>query len=216
MFESLLLKTFILLFLSLLASYITSILSARHLGKALSGGDVSKYKSLQILAIVLSFVVLFALFFVQHITPLNIIVLLIFAALIGYTMGIYSLAKGEVLRNAIGLTALTTLATGIIASRPEMDFSWMGSILSIALLVLIVAGLIRLFFKIQKGQRFFAALGVIVFTGYLLFDFNRLSKLKTVAEANNWPTAVSFAVDIYLDIINLLVSLIDLMSSSSN
>ena len=59
-------------------------------------------------------------------------------------------------------------------------------------------------------------LGVLIFTGYLLFDFNRLAKLKEAAAANNWETALNFAINIYLDIINLFISLMNLMSSSNN
>ena len=60
-----------------------------------------------------------------------------------------------------------------------------------------------------------AAFGVLIFTGYLLFDFNRLAKLKAVAAANNWDTALNFAISIYLDIINLFISLMNLMSSNN-
>lgn len=61
-----------------------------------------------------------------------------------------------------------------------------------------------------------AGLGVLVFTGYLLFDFNRLAKAKAVALANNWETALSFAINIYLDVINLFIYLVQFMSSSNN
>ena len=42
-----------------------------------------------------------------------------------------------------------------------------------------------------------------------------LAKLKAVADANNWDTALNFAISIYLDIINLFISLMNLMSSNN-
>ncbi|MDR0734752.1 MAG: Bax inhibitor-1 family protein [Elusimicrobiota bacterium] len=76
--------------------------------------------------------------------------------------------------------------------------------------------LARLFVRIEKGRRFIAAFGVFIFTGYLLFDFNRLSKLKDAARADTWDMALNTAVSLYLDIINLFLQLVDFLTSGSN
>ena len=58
-----------------------------------------------------------------------------------------------------------------------------------------------------------AFFGVVVFTGYLLYDFNRLEKLNENVGANTWPVAMDLSINIYLDIINLFLDLLDLLSS---
>ena len=87
----------------------------------------------------------------------------------------------------------------------------------IGLIGLVIVSIIGLFVKIKGSlNKFIASFGVIIFTGYLLFDFNKLSKLREIAEANNWSTALDFAISIYLDIVNLFLQLISLLSSSNN
>ena len=58
-----------------------------------------------------------------------------------------------------------------------------------------------------------AFFGVVIFTGYLLFDFNRLAQLKAQETSNTWPVAMNLAISIYLDIINLFLDLLDLLSN---
>jgi len=57
-----------------------------------------------------------------------------------------------------------------------------------------------------------AFFGVIIFTGYLLYDFNRLAKLEEQVGANTWTVAMEMSINIYLDIINLFLYLLDLLS----
>jgi predicted nucleic acid-binding protein len=54
--------------------------------------------------------------------------------------------------------------------------------------------------------------GVLTFTGYLLFDFNRLQKKARHLEANTWSSALDMALSLCLDVINLYLDLFDLLS----
>lgn len=56
-----------------------------------------------------------------------------------------------------------------------------------------------------------AYFGVLIFTGYLIYDFNTLEKM---AGDDSWGTAVNIAVSIYLDIINLFLYLLEILSES--
>jgi FtsH-binding integral membrane protein len=116
---------------------------------------------------------------------------------------------GEVL----ALTALITSAAGLMGAKSGVDFSFLGRGLFLSLLLLIGLGLIRIFFSIPRWiQRIWAFFGVAVFTGYLLYDFNRLSQLSEHVGANTWPAAIRISIGIYLDIINLFLYLLDLLS----
>ncbi|MDR0953599.1 MAG: Bax inhibitor-1 family protein [Elusimicrobiota bacterium] len=216
MFETLMMKTFLLLTLSLLCAYVGSIISGGIMKTAIAQGNPQKVKSVMWTAIIVNIIAFIALMFLQSKTPLNMLLMFVFTLSSGFTLGIYTIANTEVVQKAIAITALTTFLTAMVGSYPGLDFSWLGTILFIALLILVVISIIRLFVRFQAGQRFIAAFGVIIFTGYLLFDFNRLAKLKEVAAANNWETALNFAISIYLDIINLLLQLITLLSASSS
>ena len=215
MFETLMSKTFIILTGSLLMAWIGCFFSARLYNNALQGPNYNSVKSYSIVALIVNIIAFVALLFLQKHFPLNMILMGVFTASSGFTLGIYFVAYKDTAQKALALTFLTTLLTGLIATYSGLDFAWLGKILFTALIVLVIYSIIRIFINIG-GQRIMAGLGVLIFTGYLLFDFNRLAKAKAVAIANNWDTALSFAISIYLDIINLFISLVQFMTSSNN
>lgn len=54
----------------------------------------------------------------------------------------------------------------------------------------------------------------ILWTLYLLFDFNRLAVLNEGTDANNWKNAMEISIEIYLDIINLVLEILEAMGDS--
>ncbi|MDR1684730.1 MAG: Bax inhibitor-1 family protein [Elusimicrobiota bacterium] len=216
MFATLMLKTFALLAGSLLVAYLGNLFAAKSLSAALQNNDIAKARRGQWIALGAFIISFIALMFLQTIFPWNFVFMLVFTFAGGMTLAVYTVAYGDLATKALAITALTTLGTGIVAGLPGMDFSWMGKFLFIGILVLIIFSVIGLFVKMKSARRPMAIFGVILFTGYLLYDFNRLAKLQAMAEANNWNTALNFAISIYLDIINLFIQLMNLLSSSSN
>lgn len=112
----------------------------------------------------------------------------------------------------LALTALITFTAGLVGAKSGVDFSYLGHGLFVSLLLLIVYGLVRIIFSIPRWiQRLWALVGVTVFTGYLLYDFHRLSLLNEHAAANSWSAAMRISISVYLDIINLFLKLLDLL-----
>ena len=113
----------------------------------------------------------------------------------------------------LGITGTITLIAAVVGMYSGIDFAFLGIVLFGALILLLLGNLIRLFISIPRAsQRLMAFFGVIIFTGYLLFDFNRLAKLEERAQANSWSAAMDLAINIYLDIINLFLQILDLLS----
>lgn len=217
MFETLFAKTFLLLTLSLFAAYLGSLFAFKKMQNALEEGNPERIKGQMIAAVIINIIAFILLMFFGGRTPLNMILMFVFTLSSGFTLGVYSASYGDVAQKAVALTAGTTLLTGLIASYSNIDFTGLGKILGIVLIVFVIIGIIRIFVKIHgAAHKFMASVGVLLFTGYLLYDFSRLAKLKAVAAANNWETALNFAISIYLDIINLLMQLMQLLSSSSS
>lgn len=217
MFQTLLLKTCLILGCSLFTAYIGSRLSAGIFRRAVQTGDVNKIKTTMWTALIVNIIAFLLLLFFKANLLLSFVFMFAFTLSSGFTLGIYTLSNPEVVQKATLITALTTVVTGAVASYPGIDFSWLGKILFFALLAVIVISVIGLFVKMKNSvNRLISGAAVLIFTGYLLYDFNQLSKLKNVAAANNWSTALDFAVNIYLDIVNLLINLINLMNSSNN
>ena len=215
MFPTLMSKTFIILAFSLTIAWFACLFAARLFDRALQMQDYSAVKKYNIWALIVFIGSFLMLMFMHRMFPLNMLFMALFTASSGFSLGVYFAAYKDTAQKALALTVLTTFLTGLIAMFSGLDFAWIGTFLFIGLIVIVIFSIIRIFARI-RGQRFMAGLGVLIFTGYLLFDFNRLAKLKEAAAANNWETALNFAINIYLDIINLFISLMNLMSSSNN
>ena len=112
----------------------------------------------------------------------------------------------------VALTALITVLTALIGIYSGIDFGFLSTGLFIALLLLLGANILRIFIDIPRmKQRVIAGIGVVIFTIYMVHDFNALAK-DDAAGVNDWPAAIHISIGIYLDIINLLLELLDAMS----
>ena len=111
-------------------------------------------------------------------------------------------------------TTIAVLATASAVFTSSFDFSVLGGFLFIALIVLIVMGVLNVFiFKSKKYSLIRAYFGVLIFTGYLLYDFDMLEKQMNAGD-ESWSTAIKIAVNLYLDIINLFLDLLQILAES--
>lgn len=118
----------------------------------------------------------------------------------------------KIVSQAMFATALAVFATASLVFISDIDFSFMWIFLFIALIILIIMWLLNIFlFKSRIFSLVKAYFGVLIFTGYLIYDFNTLESL---AKDDTWGTAVTLAVNIYLDIINLFLYLLEIFWDS--
>ncbi|HTT30151.1 MAG TPA: Bax inhibitor-1 family protein [Solirubrobacteraceae bacterium] len=75
------------------------------------------------------------------------------------------------------------------------------------LLALIVYGFVSLFVSMPAGNLIYALLGLGIFGGYTLLDFNRLRRAGT-------DDVVSLATGIFLDIVNVFQFFVQLFGNS--
>ena len=118
--------------------------------------------------------------------------------------------------NALKIVFLVTLITGFIGYSDVYSFSESSSLalfLLISLLGLIGFEFIRIFRGFSRWAiRIKAIFGAFVFSIFLLVNFNLLRK-KSDFGVNDWDNAFNIAFQIYLDIINLLLEILDAMSN---
>ena len=118
----------------------------------------------------------------------------------------------NVVFQAMSGTTIAVIATASIVFTSSFDFSVLGGFLFIALIVLIIMGVLNVFiFKSRKYSLIRAYLGVLIFTGYLLYDFDMLEKQMNAGD-ESWSTAIKIAVNLYLDIINLFLDLLQILA----
>ena len=117
---------------------------------------------------------------------------------------------------AIKIVFFITVLTGYIGYSDFYSFSE-NTILQVILLLslfgLIIFSLIRTFIGFSRSViRIKAIFGALVFSLYLLIDFNLIKRKEAVS--NDWDTAFEMAFTIYVDLMNLLLEILDAMSNS--
>lgn len=121
----------------------------------------------------------------------------------------------NVVFQAMAGTTLAVIIAGTIVAYVPTDFSFLSTFLLISLLALIVVeGLNTFIFKSERRRVFYSYFGVVIFSLYLIYDFNYLEKAIAAGD-HSWGTAVKIAVNLYLDIINLFLDLLEIFAESN-
>ena len=121
----------------------------------------------------------------------------------------------NVVFQAMAGTTLAVIVAGTIVAYFSTDFSFLGIFLFTALLALIVVEVLNAFvFKSERRRIMYSYCGVVIFFLYLIYDFNYLEKAIAAGD-NSWGTAIKIAVNLYLDIINLFLDLLEILADSN-
>jgi modulator of FtsH protease len=163
------------------------------------------------ISIIGSFATLIALNFVREKAPLNLALLYGFATFEGMVLGLIldsyiSAGAGAVVINAAATTAAVTLAAGVYGYTTHRDLSGMRGILMIGLIGVIVASVVGIFVQLPLLYIGISAVAALLFTGFLVFDLNRVAKSRGATDGQ----AIMLAVSVYLDIVNLFLALLRL------
>ena len=138
-----------------------------------------------------------------------------FGILLGFIMLIMDENDGI---KALKIVMLVTLLTGYIGYSDFYSFSeniGLQYFLLFSLLGLIILSFIRTAVSFsRKATRWQAIFGAVIFSIYLLVDFNLIKKKEGIIGMNNWQTAFDMAFTLYLDIMNLLLEILDAMGNS--
>ena len=115
------------------------------------------------------------------------------------------------LRNGAQIVGLAAGGTGIIfltlagiATTTKKDFSFMGKFLLVGIILMIVASLANIFLQIPAFTLALSAIGVILFSGFILYD---VSRIVNGGETNY----VMATLGLYMSIYNLFTSLLQLL-----
>jgi modulator of FtsH protease len=137
-----------------------------------------------------------------------------FTGFLGYSAGpivnfYLSMANGgEIVTTALSMTGITFLGLSAYAVSSRKDFSFLGGFLMIGLILVIVASIANIFFAIPVLSLAISGVGVLVFSGFILYDTGRM---VNGGETNY----VMMTVSLYLNIYNLFMMLLHLTGALS-
>jgi FtsH-binding integral membrane protein len=128
---------------------------------------------------------------------------------VGAVLNDYANTEPAALWQAAGATGGFVLACGTYGYATRRDLSSWARALFWALLALIVFGIVSLFVSIPNGNIIYAVLGLVIFGGYTIFDFNRLRR------AGN-QDAVPIAASIFLDVFNVFLFFLQIFGGADD
>ncbi|XP_055540041.1 protein lifeguard 1-like isoform X2 [Wyeomyia smithii] len=151
---------------------------------------------------------------VRRKAPMNFIFLSLFTCAESFLLGITTarFSSQEVLL-AVGITAAVCLGLTLFAFQTKWDFTVMGGILFVAIIILLLFGLIAIFFPGKTITIVYASLGALLFSVYLVYDTQLMmgGEHKYSISPEEYVFA---ALSLYLDIINLFVYILSLIGAA--
>jgi FtsH-binding integral membrane protein len=151
--------------------------------------------------LIVDFVLGIAVAFARRTTGLNVALLYLFAAVQGAIMGplliLLNRAVPGVPLEAAVLTCAVFGGLTLYALQSGKDFSFLGGMLFAALIALLVGGIVMFFVHSPLISMFYSVAGVLIFSGYVLYDTSNIMRRLGPDEA------IAGAISLYLDFINL-------------
>ena len=178
------------------------------LGRDLTGG-------VGIVAFIAAFACLIGMrFAVRSSLQLTVGLLGAFGLLIGLavapTVAYYGSMDPRALWQAGGATALFIAGFGAAGYATRRDLSALARVLFWALVALIVFGIVLIFVNIPGGALVYSVLGLVIFAGFTMFDFQRLRTSTDIA------SAPFLAASIFLDILNVFLFFLQIFSGGQD
>ncbi|KAG6521876.1 hypothetical protein ZIOFF_019009 [Zingiber officinale] len=147
--------------------------------------------------------------------PLNLAFLGLFTLCLSLSIGVACAnTEGKIVLEALILTsAVVSSLTGYTfwASRKGKDFSYIGPFLFSGLIILLVTSTIQIFFPLgTTSSAIIGGFGALVFSGFIIYDTEELIKRYTYDEY------IWASVNLYLDILNLFITILNMLKRSEN
>jgi FtsH-binding integral membrane protein len=175
---------------------------------------------MQWVLLVLSLLSICLLFATKHTYPINYFSLLLFtlimASSVAFTCVLYYAAGlGQQIVLAAAITTATFLLLTLYTMCSKTDFSFMGPFLFASINLLLIWGGVLGFaffcFGYSPGWDIaYSVLGTIIFCGYIVYDTHRIMHVLGVDDY------VLGAIELYLDLINLFMYILRILSASSS
>ncbi len=158
-------------------------------------------------------VVLIALNFLIQRPGINLFLLYLFTFLEGLALapliGFYLATDtgGMILGEAFMITAVTSLLLSAYAWTTKRDFSHLRDYLFFGVILLLVAGLVTLFFQNTFFVFLISVVGIGIFSAYVLYYVQRAKYM-----ADTLPNAIGLTVSLFITVLNLFLYILQLLS----
>ncbi|GAB1608260.1 protein lifeguard 1-like [Argonauta hians] len=171
------------------------------------------------LALALTFITIIMLACCSNIRrqfPVNFIVLSLFTVCEGFLLGATSSHYDQdAVLIAVGITALVSAALTLFAFQTKWDFTTMGGLLFVFLIVLFIFGILCAIIQNRYATLAYSALGALLFSFYLVFDTQLMigGRHKYSISPEEYIFA---ALNLYIDIIQMFMFILNIVGNSGD
>lgn len=146
--------------------------------------------------------------------PINFILLGIFTLAESFMLGTTaSFYDADAVAMAVGITAAVCLGLTLFAFQTKWDFTMMGGILFVAVLILLLFGIVAIFVHNKILELVYASLGALIFSIYLIYDTQLMMGGKHKYSIS--PEEYIFAaLNLYIDIINIFMYILAIIGNA--
>ena len=189
-----------------------SSLMAATVGAYVGLGMASMISSWYWGLVILEFALLFGLYAVKDKPGINLAVLFGFTFISGLTLtpllsSVFNMPGGAgIVAQAFLMTSVAFGGISMFAMTTKKDYSGMGKMLMIAVIILIVGSISNIFIGSPILQLGIAMIGALVFSAFILYDTQQIIK-------GGFSTPIEAAIALYLDFLNLFVSLLQILAA---
>ena len=175
-----------------------------YLGRNMTGG-------LAILWWIVAFIALISMNFTVKRSPglttgLLFLVGLLLGLALAPTLAYYATVNPQAVWQAGGATALFIAGFGAAGYATRRDLAVVARLCFFALIALIIFGIVLIFVHIPQGDLIYSILGLVIFAGLTMFDFQRLRRTKDM------DAAPLIAASIFLDALNVFLFFLRIFS----
>lgn len=194
---------------------LTTIVSAVTVLHPTLNATLSSSPVLALVLAVLPFVLMIPLYHYQHRHPHNFVFLGLFTLCLSFSIGVACAnTEGTIVLEALVLTSAVVAsltAYTFWASKKGKEFGYLGPFLFSALTILVVTSFIQIFFPFGPASNaVIGGFGALVFSGFIVYDTENLIKRHTYDEY------IWASVGLYLDILNLFLTILNMLRQNDN
>lgn len=146
------------------------------------------------------------------------IMLFVFAAAMGVSISsIFLIYKLGSIFQVFFITAATFGSMALYGYTTKRDLSKMGSFLMMGVIGVVIVGVVNVFLQSSMLSTMISLLSVIIFTGLTAYDMQTIKSIyyETEGEARE-KAGVFGALNLYMDFINIFISLMNLIGQKKD
>lgn len=139
--------------------------------------------------------------------------LYVFAGLMGLSLShVFVAFTVASITQVFFITSATFGATALYGYTTKRDLSNMGTFLMMGLFGIIIAGLVNIFMQSSALQFAISCISVVIFVGFTAYDMQNIKQMYYDLDGEDRDRAgVIGALNLYLDFVNIFLSLLELV-----